>query len=49
MSPLLSVVVPIRNEAGNIVPLIEEIHAALEGRFEFEVIYVNDGSTDASA
>jgi dolichol-phosphate mannosyltransferase len=49
MSPLLSVVVPVRNEAGNIVPLIEEIHAALEGRFEFEVIYINDGSTDATA
>ena len=49
MSYLLSVVVPVRNEAGNVVPLIEEIHAALEDRFEFEVIYVNDGSTDATA
>lgn len=48
-SPLLSVVVPVRNEAPNIVPLIEEIHAALDGRHEFEVIYVNDGSTDETA
>lgn len=42
----LTVVVPVRNEADNIVPLIEEIHAALEGQAEFEVIYVDDGSTD---
>lgn len=48
MTPSLSVVVPVRNEADNILPLIEEIHAALEGRFDFEVIYVNDGSTDAT-
>ncbi len=43
---MLSVVVPVRNEAENIIPLIEEIHGALEGRWDFEVIYVNDGSTD---
>ncbi|MFT5540228.1 MAG: dolichol-phosphate mannosyltransferase [Alphaproteobacteria bacterium] len=49
MPPILSVVVPVRNEAGNILPLIEEIHAALENRHEFEVIYVNDGSTDDTA
>ncbi len=48
-SILLSVVVPVRNEAENIVPLIEEIHAALDGAHAFEVIYVNDGSTDATA
>lgn len=42
----LSVVVPVRNEAENIIPLIEEIHAALDGVAEFEVIYVDDGSDD---
>ena len=42
----LSVVIPVRNEAENILPLLAEIHAALEGRGEFEVIYVDDGSTD---
>jgi dolichol-phosphate mannosyltransferase len=51
--PMLSVVVPVRNEAENILPLIEEIHAALldgqgVGRWEFEVVYVDDGSTDAT-
>lgn len=43
----LSVVVPVRNEAGNIAPLVAEIAAALGGR-RFEVIYVNDGSTDGT-
>ncbi|MGD2081628.1 MAG: glycosyltransferase family 2 protein [Chromatiales bacterium] len=42
----LSVVVPVRNEAANIDPLLAEIDEALRGRGEFEVIYVDDGSTD---
>jgi len=45
----VSIVVPVRNEAENIVPLIEEIAAALDGRWAYEIIYVNDGSTDATA
>jgi len=45
----ISVVVPVRNEAENIRPLIGEIAAALEGRWAYEIIYVNDGSTDATA
>jgi glycosyltransferase involved in cell wall biosynthesis len=45
----VSVVVPVRNEAENIVPLIEEIAAALDGRWAYEIIYVDDGSTDATA
>jgi len=40
-------VVPVRNEAGNIAPLVDEIAAALAGR-AFEIIYVDDGSTDAT-
>jgi len=44
----LSVVVPVRNEAGNIGPLIDEIRAALDGGPDYEVIYVDDGSTDAT-
>lgn len=46
--PAVSVIVPVRNEAGNIAPLVEEIAAALSGR-RFEVVYVNDGSTDGTA
>jgi dolichol-phosphate mannosyltransferase len=45
----VSIVVPVRNEAENILPLIEEIVAALDGRWIYEIIYVNDGSTDATA
>jgi dolichol-phosphate mannosyltransferase len=44
----LSIVVPVRNEEENILPLLAEIHAVLEGRGEFEVVYVDDGSTDAT-
>jgi dolichol-phosphate mannosyltransferase len=44
----VSVVVPVRNEAENIAPLIAEIAAALDGRWIYEIIYVNDGSTDAT-
>src|SRR5688572_23560478 len=46
--PAVSVVVPVRNEADNVRPLTDEIAAALNGRWNFEVIYVNDGSTDAT-
>ena len=45
---LLSVIIPVRNEAENILPLLAEIHAALDGRAEFEVVYVDDGSSDAT-
>jgi len=45
----VSIVVPVRNEAENIAPLVAEIAAALDGGFAYEIIYVNDGSTDATA
>jgi dolichol-phosphate mannosyltransferase len=45
----VSIVVPVRNEAENVAPLIAEIAAALDGRWVYEIIYVNDGSTDATA
>lgn len=44
-TPRISVVVPVKNEEGNVAPLIAEIANALEGE-AFEIIYVNDGSTD---
>jgi dolichol-phosphate mannosyltransferase len=44
----VSIVVPVRNEAGNLAPLIAEIAAALDGRWRYEIIYVNDGSTDST-
>jgi dolichol-phosphate mannosyltransferase len=47
-APAVSVVVPVRNEAGNVAPLVNEISAALQGRWPFEVVYVNDGSSDGT-
>ena len=44
----LSVVVPVKNEAGNIAPLVAEIAAACAPLRPFEIIYVDDGSTDAT-
>ncbi len=44
---ILSVVVPVRNEAPNIAPLIGEIRAALAG-VSHEIIYVDDGSDDGT-
>jgi dolichol-phosphate mannosyltransferase len=46
--PQLSVVVPVHNERDNVVPLIEEIVAALRGRLAFEIVYVDDASRDDS-
>jgi dolichol-phosphate mannosyltransferase len=45
----LSVVVPVCNEAGNIGPLAREIQAALHGHRPFEIIFIDDGSTDVTA
>src|SRR6266498_4827049 len=45
-APAVSIVVPVRNEADNIAPLVDEIAAALDKDLAFELIYVNDGSTD---
>jgi len=46
--PLVSVVIPVKDEADNVVPLATEIRAALDGRHDFEIIFVDDGSTDAT-
>lgn len=43
--PVLSVVIPVRNEAPNIAPLVAEIEAALPA-VPHEIVYVDDGSTD---
>ena len=46
----LSIVIPVKNEAGNIGPLVAEIGAALDGKgVDYEIVYVNDGSDDGTA
>jgi dolichol-phosphate mannosyltransferase len=42
----ISVIVPAKNEEKNVAPLVDELEAALSTIGPFEVIYVNDGSTD---
>lgn len=44
----LSIVIPARNEAENIVALVNGIDAALQAHAPFEIIVVDDGSTDNS-
>ena len=44
----LSVVVPLLDEQDNLRPLYHQIIGALEGRCDYEVIFVDDGSTDKS-
>jgi len=46
---LISVVIPVYNEAGNLKPLYEELAQTFqESDLPFELIYVDDGSTDTS-
>lgn len=45
----ISVVIPVCNEADNVGPLAREVQAALAGQGPFEIIFVDDGSTDATA
>jgi dolichol-phosphate mannosyltransferase len=49
--PLISVVVPLYNEASNVAPLLERIGAVVErlrAEYDYEIVLVNDGSTDAT-
>jgi dolichol-phosphate mannosyltransferase len=47
-SPFVSVLIPAKNEAQNLPTLLQEVRQALAGE-DFEVIVVDDGSTDGSA
>lgn len=49
LQPLaISVVVPVRNEVGNVGPLLADIAAACAPLGPFEVVFVDDGSTDGT-
>lgn len=43
----LSVVVPVMNEEDNVLPMIEAVHQAVQ-QYDYELIFVDDGSTDAT-
>ncbi len=45
----ISIVIPAKNEAGNLPMLLDGIDAALAAHGDYEVLVVDDGSTDATA
>lgn len=47
-APELSIAIPVLNEAENIAKVVEEIDEKISGRVKFELIFVDDGSTDGT-
>lgn len=47
--PRLSVIIPVFNEAENVVPLLEQIRSALATIGDYEVVFVDDCSNDGTA
>jgi glycosyltransferase involved in cell wall biosynthesis len=47
-NPDLSVVVPLLNEQDNIGPLYEQVTLVLKDKYHYEIIFVDDGSSDRS-
>jgi glycosyltransferase involved in cell wall biosynthesis len=51
VAPLLSVIVPVKNEEQCILPFVERVGAILEGisaKSGWEILFVDDGSTDST-
>jgi glycosyltransferase involved in cell wall biosynthesis len=49
-SELLTIIVPVYNEEENLEPFFESVIAVMEREsYRYEIIFVNDGSTDSSA
>lgn len=46
--PLLSVVVPMKDERDNVRPVVERVRAALGDEAPWELVFVDDGSTDGT-
>lgn len=44
--PEVSIIIPVFNEAGCIWDVVEELHKSLKNQFSYEIILVDDGSTD---
>ena len=43
-----TLVIPVHNEEGNLTPIVDEIRSAFAG-WTYEILFVNDGSTDGTA
>ena len=48
LRPEISVVVPLLNEQDNIGPLYRQMTKVLSGKYQYEIIFVDDGSSDNS-
>ncbi len=48
MNKKISVIIPAYNEKQSLPILLDEIEGALSGKFEYEIIVIDDGSTDGS-
>ncbi|MCP3799578.1 glycosyltransferase family 2 protein [Allokutzneria sp. A3M-2-11 16] len=46
--PTLSVLVPAKDEQDTITELVRQLHESLDPRFDWEVVFVDDGSADRS-
>ncbi len=44
----LTIIIPAKNEAENIAALVDEIHSFCDARYDYEVIVIDDGSTDTT-
>ena len=44
----ISIVIPVFNSRAGLPPLIEQIASALDGRYAYEILTVNDDSRDDS-
>jgi len=49
VTPQLCVLTPVFNELGNVRPLVEEVEQVLTGQLRFEIIVIDDASTDGTA
>ena len=46
--PQISLVIPLLNESESLAELIKRIHDAVSDHYHYEIIFVDDGSTDDS-
>jgi cellulose synthase/poly-beta-1,6-N-acetylglucosamine synthase-like glycosyltransferase len=46
--PSLSIIVPTRNEVGNVAALVNRIQRALQWKARYEIIFIDDHSTDGT-
>ncbi|RKY10970.1 MAG: glycosyltransferase [Planctomycetota bacterium] len=44
----LSIIVPVLNEAESLRPLYDQIRQAVGGRYDYEIVFIDDGSSDNS-